>query len=141
MKTTLFTIISIFIIISCCTSRWNPTTFKDHDELETTTPKEEDKIVIMYSTSWCYWCKVAKGFLKEHEITFLERNYEDPQIIRSLKQFADNIGYTERLDAVPIFIIGKKILIGYNPKQILCEIGREKCNLKLFTTWESPLRQ
>jgi len=103
--------------------------------------KNTEKVVVIYSTGWCYWCKVAKEFMKKNKINFIEKNYSSPKVKKKLAQFAKSVGFIEELESVPIFVIGKKIFVGYNPKQILCEIGREKCLDRLFTKWRTPLKQ
>jgi len=128
------------IIVSCATSKWIPTSLLTPEESKTD-PIKNEKIVIIYSTNWCYWCKVAKEFMTKNKIKFFVKDYDNPKEKKRLKDFADEIGYTERLDSVPILVIGRKILVGYNSEQILCEIGRKKCTIKLFTTWETPLRK
>ncbi len=141
LKSLVFALISLCIITACVATKWKPTSFYSKDNIQSTTPIKGEHIVIIYSTKWCYWCKVAKKFMKKHNIKYIEQNLEDPLIQKKLKKFAKRIGYTERLDAVPIFVINNKIYVGYNSEQILSAIGRKKTNVKLFTTWETPLKQ
>ena len=140
-KSTLFAIISLFVITACATTEWKPTTFYSHDNLQITTPAPGEHIVIIYTTKWCYWCKVAKKWMVKNSVTYVEQDLEKPSVQKKLKKFADSIGYKERLNSVPIFAINKKIYVGYNPEQILDAIGRKKSSVKLFTTWETPLKQ
>lgn len=79
--------------------------------------------------------------MKKNKISYVEQSVEDPKIKKKLTEYAKKIGYTGRLDAVPIFAINKKIIVGYNPEQILKEIGRRKTSVRDFTTWETPLKQ
>ena len=137
----IFIFLSLFIIVSCSTSRWVPTASLVPDNIQETLPVKGEKIVIIYSTDWCYWCKFAKKFMVDNKITFIERDYDNPKNKKKLKDFANKIGYSGRLDAVPTFVIGRKILVGFSAEQILCEIGRKKCKSTLFTTWETPLRK
>ena len=138
-----FTLFALLIITSCASSQWSPTAIyhPEAENIQTTTPIAGEYIVIMYSTDWCYWCKVAKKWMKKEKIKFLERDYDDPSHKKKLKEYAKTIGYKGDLNSVPIFVIGKKILIGYNPDQILCEIGRNKCSSQLFGSWQTPLEQ
>ena len=140
-KSTLFALVSLFVITACATTEWKPTTFYSQDNLQITTPTPGEHIVVIYTTKWCYWCKVAKKWLVKNSITYVEQDLETPDAQKKLKKFADIIGYTERLNSVPIFAINKKIYVGYNPEQILDAIGRKKSSVKLFTTWETPLKQ
>jgi len=138
-----FTLFAILIITSCVTTEWKPTVIyhPETENIQTTIPVEGEYIVMLYSADWCYWCKVAKKWMKKEKIKFLERDYEDPFHKKKVKEYAKIIGYEGNLDSVPIFVIGPKIIVGYNPKQVLCEIGREKCKTSRFSAWESPLRQ
>ena len=141
-KANAYCALAFFIIASCVTTEWKPTTFYHQDNIQVTTPVKGEHVVVIYSTSWCYWCKVAKEWMKKHNITYVEFDYDDPLVKKKLKAFADSIGYDGRLDGVPIFRINNKLFVGYNPEQLLCEIGRSKCSTsKLFTTWETPLKQ
>ena len=140
-KSVLFALVSLFVITACATTEWKPTTFYSQDNLQVTTPAPGEHIVVIYTTKWCYWCKVAKKWLVKNSITYVEQDLEKPSVQKKLKKFADSIGYTERLNSVPIFAINKKIYVGYNPEQILDAIGRKKSSVKLFTTWETPLKQ
>ena len=79
--------------------------------------------------------------MDKNSIIYVEQDLEKPSVQKKLKKFADSIGHTERLNSVPIFAINKKIYVGYNPEQILNAIGRKKSNVKLYTTWETPLKQ
>jgi glutaredoxin len=141
MKRLIFVFLSLFIVTSCATSKWTATSLLTEDSPQVTAPIKEERLVVIYTTDWCYWCKEAKKFMKEHKTKFFERDYDNPEEKTKLKQFADETKYTGRLNAIPLFVIGRKILIGYNAKQILCEIGRNKCVSKTFTTWETPLKQ
>ena len=79
--------------------------------------------------------------MKKEKIKFLERDYDDPFHKKKIKEYAKIIGYEGNLDSVPIFVIGTKIIVGYNPKQILSEIGRTKSKTNLYSTWRTPLKQ
>ena len=141
LKSITFAVISLCIITACATSEWKPTTFYTQDNLQSTIPVKGEHIVVIYTTNWCHWCKVAKKWMSKQNITYVEQDLEKPSVQKKLKNFADSIGYKERLNSVPIFAINKKIYIGYNPEQILKAIGRKKTSVKLYTTWETPLKQ
>ena len=79
--------------------------------------------------------------MSKNKVSYVEQNVEHPGVKKKLKEYAKKIGYTGRLNAVPIFAINKKIIVGYNPEQILKEIGRRKTGVRNFTTWETPLKQ
>ena len=141
MKKMIATILSIIILCSCASSAWGPISFPDHDNIQMSEPVRGERIVIFYSSNWCHWCGVAKTFLENNKISFIEKDYSDLEERNRLKIFANEIGYNGTLEAVPIFVIEGNILVGYNPKKILCAIKRKQCKTMLFETWESPLKQ
>lgn len=137
----LLTIFICFIVITCATTKQKPTTFYSQDKLEITTPTSGEHIVIIYTTEWCRWCKISKNWMNKQNISYIEKNLEDPLMREELKKFAESIGYAGRLTSVPLFIIDNNIYVGYNSEQILDAIGRKKSNYRFHTTWETPLRQ
>jgi len=141
IKNSLMAAMALFVISACMTTEWKPTTFYHQDNLQVTTPVNGEHVVILYSTSWCYWCKVAKKWMQKNSVTYIDYDLDKDENKKKLKAYADSIGYEGRLGSVPIFAINNKIYIGYNPKQILDAIGRKKSKSQLFTTWETPLKQ
>ena len=71
IKCILLAAASLFIITACATTEWKPTTFYTQDNIQTTTPAEGEHIVIIYTTKWCYWCKVAKKWMIKQSITYV----------------------------------------------------------------------
>ena len=133
--------LALGVVASCVTTEWKPTTFYHQDDIQMATPVKGEHIVLIFSTKWCYWCKVAKKWMQKHSVTYVDLDLDKDENKKKLKDFADSIGYTERLNSVPIFVINNKIYIGYNPEQIMDAIGRKKSKSQLFTTWETPLKQ
>ena len=106
-------LIALFATISCSAPNYYE---KNHDEPE---------YVVIYSTSWCGWCKVAKEFFEKNNITYIEKNFEDPSDRKELMELAKEWGYDPaKLNGVPIILVKRKIVIGYNPKRILSLLGR-----------------
>jgi len=91
------------------------------------TTDQKSVSVIMYSTSWCTFCKVAKHFLDELGISYIEKNMNNPEQYQELLDLAKKIGYKGELNAVPLFIIKNTIIVGFNKKEILCLLGRARC--------------
>ena len=116
MKQILLAIILIMATIGCAS-----TTIKK----ETVPTKQQD--IIMYSTSWCGWCKKAKVFLEQNHISYIEKNLNNPEHHKELVDFAKSIGYEGELNAVPLFIIKDIIIVGFNKNAIMCAIGLRKC--------------
>lgn len=83
--------------------------------------------VVMYSTSWCGWCKKAKTFLEINHISYTEKDFDNPGDRKELIQFAKSVGYTGELNAVPLFIIKDTIIVGFNKSAIICAIGLRQC--------------
>jgi len=92
-----------------------------------------DDIVIIYSTSWCYWCKVAKQFMVDNNIEYIEKDLENEKHWKELKEIAKSIGYKGNLNIVPLFIIKDTIISGYQPLEILSLLGRKKGIMKTYS--------
>lgn len=63
--------------------------------------------VIMYSTSWCGYCKKAKQYFKSKNIPFTEYDIENNA--RAKRQYKKMNG-----QGVPIILVGKKRLNGFS---------------------------
>ena len=85
----------------------------------------DSDVVIMYSTDWCHVCDNAKNFLNEHNIEYIELDYEDDVEFKRLLTIVHELDYRGILDRIPIFIVRKQILIGYDPETILWILGGE----------------
>ena len=83
-----FTLFAILIITSCVTTEWKPTVIyhPETESIQSTTPVEGEYIVMLYSTDWCYWCKVAKKWMKKEKIKFLEI----PKLIEVICEYHQN---------------------------------------------------
>ncbi len=73
----------------------------------TYTPKEKPQKVIMYSTSWCGYCKKAKKYFQKNKIAFSERDIEKSE---KAKREYDKLGGK----AVPVILIGDNKLQGFS---------------------------
>ena len=99
------------------------------------------KIVIMYSTSWCGWCKKAKKFMEEENIYYIEKDFDDRATRLQLYKKAKKLGYDiGKLNGVPIFLIGRFIVVGFNPREILCLLGQKECKGALFVRSKTLLK-
>jgi glutaredoxin-like YruB-family protein len=68
--------------------------------------------VIIYSTSTCPYCQMAKMFLKQHNIAYTERNVaEDMQAQKEMIEKSKQMG-------VPVIDIDGEIVIGFDKKRM-----------------------
>jgi glutaredoxin len=74
--------------------------------------------VVLYSTLNCPHCRHAKAWLKKNNIPFLDFNVAKPGKIQ--KQFFAIGGRS-----VPLFVIGKEQIAGFNPQQLLEALKRQ----------------
>lgn len=69
-----------------------------------------DSEVIVYTTSWCVYCKKTKEYLFKHNISFTDRDIESSsEEIKSLYSGLKTKG-------VPQIVIGNKVINGFNEK-------------------------
>jgi len=68
--------------------------------------------VVMYSTSWCGACKVARAWLRARRIAYLEKDPEkDPVAAAELRRLNPSGG-------VPTFVINGHTQVGFSPGRI-----------------------
>jgi glutaredoxin-like YruB-family protein len=67
--------------------------------------------VIIYSTSTCPWCDVAKDFFKKNKVAFQEINVEKDK--KAAAEIMKKSG-----GAVPVIEIDGKMIIGFNETEI-----------------------
>jgi len=64
--------------------------------------------VTVYSTSSCPWCKKVKAFLKEHDVSFTEKNVgEDTKAAEEMVKKSGQQG-------VPVVDVDGKIMVGFD---------------------------
>ncbi len=69
------------------------------------------KVVKVYSTPACPWCKVAKAYLKDNDIPFVDIDVShDRAGLREMLTMTGQHG-------VPVLLIGEKAMIGWNPAE------------------------
>ena len=90
-------------------------------------------IVVIYSADWCGYCKKAKAFMRKNNIRFIEKSLNNSKDFKELTNLAKKLGInTNLLNVIPIFIVRNKIIIGFNPKEILCMLSDRPCGTKFF---------
>ena len=72
----------------------------------------QDKKVTIYSTPTCVYCKAAKEFFEEKNITYEEKNVaEDEKARDHMVQASGQMG-------VPVIEIGEDIVIGFDKPKL-----------------------
>lgn len=74
-----------------------------------------DQGVVMFSASWCGYCRKARAFFNEHNVEFEEIDYETTPSVA--------IRTTAKKNGVPYIIVGSEIVNGFNERrlrQLLC---------------------
>ena len=78
------------------------------------TDSNDDKKVIVYSTNWCAYCKMAKQYLGGKNVVVDEKNIEeDPE---AHKELMDKIGGNFR--GGPVIDIAGTIVLGFDRAKI-----------------------
>lgn len=81
--------------------------------------------VFLYALSTCPWCQKTKQFLKDNNIAFDFVDYD-------LLDEGEQEKVLERLSAMnaasgfPVAVIGKEVVIGYNPEKYSALLGINK---------------
>lgn len=74
------------------------------------------KKVKLYTMSTCPWCRKARQFFKDRNITFAHVDYDLAPEAEQGRIEAEINGYGQRT-AFPVVVIGDEIVVGYNPKR------------------------
>ncbi|MBL8956271.1 MAG: glutaredoxin family protein [Myxococcaceae bacterium] len=73
--------------------------------------------VVLYSTSWCQYCKTARQWLTRKGVSFTERDIEtDPDAMRELAQKAAAAGV--EATGVPVIDVKGKLIVGFDASAI-----------------------
>ena len=67
--------------------------------------------VVLYTTSWCPYCRKARSFFQQANIPFTE--YDIEKSTYAYKQYQQISGR-----GVPVIVIGDRVVQGYNPQAI-----------------------
>jgi len=74
---------------------------------ESSSKAVSDEKVVMYSTSWCGYCKKARAYFKKNNIAFVE--YDIEKDARAKSQYDKLNG-----KGVPVILVGEKRMNGFN---------------------------
>ncbi len=72
------------------------------------------KKVIVYSTNWCAYCKMAKQYLESKGVAYEEKNIEEDEVAH--KELMDKIGGNFR--GVPVLDVFGEIILGFDRPKI-----------------------
>ena len=76
-----------------------------------------DKKVIVYSTSTCPYCRMAKDYLTKNNITFVDKNVAEDRV--AAKEMIERTGQR----GVPVIDIDGTIIVGFNQSEINQALG------------------
>ena len=87
--------------------------------------------VLVYSLSTCSHCNATKRLLSECKIEYVFKdvdmlNDQDRKaVLEDIKGFNPECSF-------PTIVIGKKVIVGYNEKEIMAALGRGKSGKSVF---------
>ena len=71
--------------------------------------------------------------MRKNNIKFIEKSLNNSKDFKELTNLAKKLGInTNLLNVIPIFIVRNKIIIGFNPKEILCMLSDRSCDTEFF---------
>ena len=79
--------------------------------------KPAGKNVIVYTTTWCPWCKRAKEFLAANKVKFEARDVE------TKREWADELRGKSGQTSVPVIDVGGKVIVGFDEPAIRKALG------------------
>tara|TARA_R100000005_G_C4891163_1_gene137941 strand:- start:81 stop:464 length:384 start_codon:yes stop_codon:yes gene_type:complete len=97
-----------------------------------TSPAQKDgppyptPVVILYSAAGCWWCEESTKFLEDNEVDYIERDLEDPEEFKKLQKIAKKLNYKGGLQVVPIFVVGRYIIRGFDPVAVMYALEKSK---------------
>ncbi len=99
----------VFLVILVVFQHWNQikNTFSPPPDFSAMHPEG----VVLYSTSWCGYCKMTREFFKENKIAFVEYDIETS---------AEGKAQYNRLNGqgIPVVVIHGEVIGGYDPAEM-----------------------
>lgn len=74
-------------------------------------PKEGSQQVVIYTTTWCPYCKALRNFLENYEISYTEHDTET-----SIQGIMGS--WALRTRGVPVSVIGEQVVYGYDGEKL-----------------------
>lgn len=81
--------------------------------------------LVVYTTTSCPACKMAKSWMRDHDVAYLERSVDTDPAAR-----AELTKITGGSVAVPTFMVDDEVLTGFDPKGILLSRAMQKHGLR-----------
>lgn len=72
--------------------------------------------VVLYSTSWCPWCKRVREFLTKNKIKFAEKDVEKNE------KYAKEVVKKSKQMGIPVTDIDGKIIVGFDEDKLKKEL-------------------
>ena len=79
-----------------------------------------DEKVVLYSTSWCQFCKKTREYLAANNIPFEDRDIEKGD--EAIDQLYSSIG----AKGIPQIVVGNKVINGFNKTLLVQELKAQK---------------
>jgi len=76
-----------------------------------------EKVVKVFSTSSCPWCRKAKEFLDKNKIAYQDLNVAEDKVARD-----EMLKLTNQM-AVPTIAINDEFIVGYNENALKSKLG------------------
>jgi glutaredoxin len=105
-----YAFVLLFVILLACGSEKDPAPKARVSKVELNTP------VIIYSTTWCPYCRSAKAFFAENNIPYTEHNIEESTEARHKYEKLGG-------GAVPLIVIGERKYNGFYPGRLRKVLG------------------
>ncbi|HRE30875.1 MAG TPA: glutaredoxin family protein [Candidatus Berkiella sp.] len=78
----------------------------------------KEKAVVLYSTSWCSYCKQVRDFLKSEGVAYVDYDIENSEEAKRKFQAAHGQG-------VPLIFVGQTRLEGFDRQQLKAELLKQ----------------
>ena len=75
------------------------------------TTTKDDKVII-YSTSWCAFCKTEKQYLDSKGVAYEDKNIEEDE--DAYKELMGKLGGDDNFRGVPVTDVKGQIILGFN---------------------------
>ncbi len=76
-----------------------------------------DHDVVIYGTSWCHFCKLARAWLEARHVAFADKDIEaDPKAAANMKAKLKAAGI--RFGGVPVLDVHGHLIVGFDPKAL-----------------------